>query len=102
TAATQTQLGTFSSAPSSFASLLSGATAPTAASALMAPTTLTGGTTGQRMVQIAQAEVGQAEQPPGSNDSARIAQYRSATAGAGVGPWCSYFASWAAQQAGVP
>jgi hypothetical protein len=33
-----------------------------------------------------QAEVGQAEQPPGSNDSPRIAEYRTATAGSGVGP----------------
>jgi hypothetical protein len=46
--------------------------------------------------------VGQAEQPPGSNDSPRIAQYRQATAGSGVGPWCAYFVSWAARQAGVP
>jgi hypothetical protein len=46
--------------------------------------------------------VGQAEQPPGSNDSPRIAQYRQATAGSGVGPWCAYFVSWAAQQAGAP
>ena len=51
---------------------------------------------------LAQAEVGQAEQPPGSNDSPRIAQYRPATAGSGVGPWCAYFVSWAAQQAGAP
>ncbi len=60
------------------------------------------GTMGQRMVQIAAAEVGQAEQPPGANDSPRIAQYRTATAGSGVGPWCAYFTSWVAQQAGAP
>src|SRR4051794_13431589 len=54
------------------------------------------------MVQAAAAEVGQAEQPPGSNDSPRIAEYRAATAGSGVGPWCAYFASWAARQAGIP
>src|SRR3954465_5171665 len=48
------------------------------------------------MVQAAAGEVGQAEQPPGSNDSPRIAEYRSATSGSGVGPWCAYFASWAA------
>jgi cell wall-associated NlpC family hydrolase len=55
------------------------------------------------MVAAAQGEVGQAEQPPGSNDSARIAIYRSATAGnPGVGPWCAYFTSWAARQAGAP
>lgn len=106
----QATLDGFSSMPSSFASLLSGATASgvgptglTGTSALMAPTTsLTGGTAGQRMVQIAEAEVGQAEQPPGSNDSPRIAQYRTATAGSGVGPWCAYFASWVANQAGAP
>lgn len=57
---------------------------------------------GARMVQIAQAEVGQAEQPPGSNDSPRIAEYRTATAGSGVGPWCNYFVSWVAKQAGAP
>jgi hypothetical protein len=55
------------------------------------------------MVQIAAAEVGQAEQPPGSNESARIATYRTATQGAQGGqPWCAYFASWVAKQAGVP
>src|SRR3954470_21118420 len=54
------------------------------------------------MVQAAAAEVGQAEQPPGSNNSPRIAEYRTATAGSGVGPWCAYFTSWAAKQAGIP
>ena len=61
-----------------------------------------GGGVGQRMVAAAQAEVGQAEQPPGSNDSPRIAEYRTAVAGSGVGPWCAYFLSWAAKQAGAP
>ena len=59
-------------------------------------------TAGQRALQFAQAEVGQAEQPPGSNDSPRIAEYRAATAGSGIGPWCSYFVSWAARNAGAP
>ena len=55
------------------------------------------------MLAAVRPEVGQAEQPPGSNDSPRIAQYRQATAGApGPGPWCAYFVSWAARQAGVP
>jgi hypothetical protein len=53
-------------------------------------------------VAAAQGQVGVAEQPPGSNDSPQIAQYRTATAGSGVGPWCAYFASWAAAQAGTP
>jgi hypothetical protein len=50
----------------------------------------------------ARGEVGQAEMPPGSNDSPRIAEYRAAVPGAGVGPWCAYFVSWCARQAGVP
>ena len=54
------------------------------------------------IVAAAQGEVGQSEQPPGSNDSPRIAMYRQATAGSGVGPWCAYFTSWAARQAGMP
>jgi hypothetical protein len=62
----------------------------------------TGATAGQRALAVAQGEVGQAEQPPGSNDSPRIADYRSSTAGSGIGPWCAYFVSYAAQQAGAP
>jgi hypothetical protein len=57
---------------------------------------------GQAILNAVRPEVGVAEQPPGSNDSPRIAQYRQATAGSGVGPWCAYFVSWAARQAGVP
>jgi len=57
---------------------------------------------GQAIVNLVRGEVGQAEQPPGSNDSPRIAQYRQATAGSGVGPWCAYFVSWAAREVGVP
>ncbi|HEX6026571.1 MAG TPA: CHAP domain-containing protein [Solirubrobacter sp.] len=57
---------------------------------------------GQAVLNAVRGEVGQAEQPPGSNDSPRIAQYRQATVGSGVGPWCAYFTSWAAREAGVP
>jgi hypothetical protein len=57
---------------------------------------------GGGIVGIAQGEVGQAESPPGSNNSARIAQYRSAVPGGPVGPWCAYFASWVAAQNGTP
>jgi CHAP domain len=90
--------GTSTAAGTSFASALQSAS-PVAMT--QAPTA--GGTSaGQAIVKIAEGEVGQAEQPPGSNDSPRIAQYRQATAGSGVGPWCAYFASWAARQAGVP
>jgi hypothetical protein len=78
----------------------SGATGATATAATAA--TGTAQTAGQRALQFAQAEVGQAEQPPGSNDSPRIAEYRTATAGSGIGPWCSYFVSWAAKNAGAP
>src|SRR4051794_7792773 len=92
-----------------FASVLAGQTlAGTPAGAAGAATPLgwsgaPGATgAGQAALQFAQAEVGQTEQPPGSNDSARIAQYRQSTAGSGVGPWCAYFVSWAAQQAGAP
>lgn len=85
----------------SFSSLLQQASAVTPAGAASAAAP--GGTLGQRIVAIAEGEVGQAEQPPGSNDSPRIAQYRSATAGAVAGaPWCAYFASWVARQAGAP
>ena len=37
-----------------------------------------------------------------TNDAPRIAEYRTATEGAGVGPWCAYFTSWVAAKAGVP
>jgi len=62
-----------------------------------------GASTGARIVAIAESQIGQTEQPPGSNESPAIAQYRTATAGAIPGaPWCAYFASWAARQAGTP
>jgi hypothetical protein len=61
------------------------------------------GSQGSRIVAIAESQIGQTEQPPGSNESPAIAQYRSATAGAIPGaPWCAYFASWAAREAGEP
>jgi CHAP domain len=72
----------------------------------LAPTQgLTGvtGSVGQQIVRIAESQLGQTEQPPGSNESPAIAAYRTATAGAAPGaPWCAYFASWAARQAGEP
>ncbi len=69
------------------------------------PTTGAAGATetGARRAAIAAGELGVTEHPPGSNDGSRIAQYRSAMRGApGVGPWCAYFTSWVAQQAGTP
>jgi hypothetical protein len=88
-------------APSAFGQALQTATGQPGALASVMPAT--GGTAGGRAaLAAAEGEVGQAEQPPGSNDSPRIAQYRQATAGSGVGPWCAYFVSWAARQAGTP
>lgn len=84
--------------PGSFASALQGALPP----GYVPNTGAAGMTPANAMCAIAGAEVGQAEQPPGSNDSPRIAQYRTATAGSGVGPWCAYFVSWVARQAGMP
>jgi hypothetical protein len=86
-----------------FASTLQQAGGATAATPFAAVPASAGGTpAGQAMLNAVRPEVGVAEQPPGSNDSPRIAQYRQATAGSGVGPWCAYFVSWAARQAGVP
>ncbi len=94
-----------SATPSGFAGVLDQATRP-AAGAPVAPGAAIGpaasGSVGARIVAAARAELGQAEQPPGSNDSPRIAQYRTATAGSGVGPWCNYFVSWLAKGAGAP
>lgn len=75
-----------------------------AGSSALAPTdAVEGSSPGARIVAIAESQLGQAEQPPGSNESPAIAQYRSATAGAVPGaPWCAYFASWVASQAGEP
>jgi hypothetical protein len=95
----------------SFAAALQSASAgygaTTGVSALASPADITGlpmGTgVGASIVASAESQIGQAEQPPGSNESPAIAQYRSATAGALPGaPWCAYFASWAARQAGAP
>lgn len=62
-----------------------------------------GESAGARIVAIAESQLGQTEQPPGSNESPAIAQYRTATEGAIPGaPWCAYFASWVARQAGAP
>ena len=82
---------------SSFATQLQSASA-----ASLTGTPAPASTAGQAIVNLVRNEVGVAEQPPGSNDSPRIAQFRQATAGSGVGPWCAYFTSWAAREAGVP
>jgi hypothetical protein len=85
---------------SPYASLLQGASGVVGTSALGVNA---GGSVGERIVAIAESQLGQTEQPPGSNESPAIAEYRSATAGAIPGaPWCAYFASWVARQAGEP
>jgi hypothetical protein len=73
-----------------------------AATPMTAASVVPTGTAGGGVLAAVQREVGVAEQPPGSNDAPRIAQYRQATAGSGVGPWCAYFASWAARESGMP
>jgi hypothetical protein len=87
---------------SGFLTALDGVQSTSSLAAPAAAPMLGAGTAGERALAAAQAEVGVAEQPPGSNDAPRIAEYRTATAGSGVGPWCAYFTSWAAAQAGAP
>jgi hypothetical protein len=87
----------------SFASVMGSTANVPGAAPVTAPAGWTpSGSGASALVQAAEAEVGQTEQPPGSNDSPRIAEYRSAVAGSGVGPWCAQFVSWCAKQAGTP
>jgi cell wall-associated NlpC family hydrolase len=84
----------------SFASMLDAAGATGAVPGLE---TAYGTTAGSRALAAAQTQIGQAEQPPGSNDGPAISMYRTAVEGASPGaPWCAYFVSWAAAQAGAP
>jgi hypothetical protein len=95
-------VATTSGAPTAFASLL-GQQGATATAPLGAAMPTSGGTSaGRAALAAAQKEVGVTEQPPGSNDAPRIAHYRKATAGSMVAPWCAYFVSWAAREAGAP
>jgi hypothetical protein len=98
TATTSSSSPTASAA--SFAGVLGQASAAAGATAV-APVAAGSGR-GAQMVALAQQELGVTEQPPGSNDAPRIAEYRTATAGSGIGPWCNYFVSWIAKQAGAP
>jgi hypothetical protein len=64
-----------------------------------------GGAVGQNMVALAQQELAKnVRETSGNNESDRIREYRSATAGAEntPGPWCAYFVSWLAKSAGAP
>ena len=89
-------------APASFSQVLQAAGGPDGGVPMVAAGQAAATTGGGAVLAAVQGEVGQAEQPPGSNESPRIAQYRQATAGSGVGPWCAYFTSWAAREAGMP
>src|SRR5205085_8498505 len=76
---------------STFATQLQGAMAPASVSQP--------GGGAAAMVQIAEAEVGQAEQPPGSNNPARIATYRSPTPDPMARePWRASYPSWVPKQ----
>jgi CHAP domain len=82
----------------SFAQTLAAATDGT-----MNYNTIPTGLGNSNVLAAAETQVGAAEYPPGSNDGPQIATYRTAVAGAAAGePWCAYFASWAAAQAGTP
>jgi hypothetical protein len=73
------------------------------ASSPLSPAVAPAGAAGQRALAAAQTAIGITEDPPGSNDGPGLAIFRSSTAGAQAGqPWCAYFASWAALQAGAP
>jgi cell wall-associated NlpC family hydrolase len=99
-AASPTATATATVPASSFATMLEAAGAT---SALPGIGTQYGGDAGSRALAAAQTQIGQAEQPPGSNDGPAISVYRSAVEGAYPGaPWCAYFVSWAAAQAGAP
>ena len=56
------------------------------------------------MVSLAQAELAKGvSEGNGDNESPDIARYRTATKGAAAGaPWCAYFVSYIAKQAGAP
>ena len=99
-AASPTATATAAVPASSFATMLDAAGAT---SALPGIGTQYGGDAGSRALAAAQTQIGQAEQPPGSNDGPAISMYRSAVEGAYPGaPWCAYFVSWAAAHAGAP
>jgi hypothetical protein len=86
------------SSVTAFQQALNAATATQAA-----PAGSSDGSGGLGALQVAESQVGVQEQPPGSNDGPQIAEYRTAVQGAYAGaPWCAYFVSWCAREAGVP
>lgn len=93
-----------SSSTSSFRTQLLRAQGAAGSQAITAPQPA-GTSVAQRMVGLAQAELAKNvhETPAGSNRSPDITRYETATAGAIAGqPWCAYFASYIAREAGVP
>jgi hypothetical protein len=106
----QTSTGGVAASPATGSTGSSAASAPSQASSTSFSQLLnqaalgssTASTSGLAAVAAARTQIGQAEFPPGSNESPRIAEYRSAVQGAVVGPWCADFASWCAAQAGIP
>lgn len=60
------------------------------------------GQAGTRALAAAQGEIGVAEEPSGSNDGARIRDYRTADGSSAGMPWCATFVSWAAKSVGAP
>src|SRR5579871_3094286 len=103
----QTFMSQASATGSTAATGTSGTTLQQALSAATAtqvsPTAASDGSGGLGALQAAETQVGVTEQPPGSNDGPQIAEYRSAVQGSYAGaPWCAYFVSWCAREAGVP
>lgn len=91
-----------SASPQTFSQLLGQATLGGSSSLLGLSPTSTASSPGIAAIEAARTQIGQGEMPPGSNESPRITEYRSAVQGAVVGPWCADFASWCAAQAGAP
>ena len=91
-----------SASSQTFSQLLGQATMGAGPSVLGLSPTSAATSPGSAAIEAARTQIGQSEMPPGSNDSPRIAEYRSAVQGAVVGPWCADFASWCAAQAGTP
>jgi cell wall-associated NlpC family hydrolase len=103
TAAAQTTAPTAGTTPVTGTGTTGATFASTLQGAMATQGVTPGSGAGNTMVQIAESQIGQSEQPPGSNDGPAISMYRTATSGAAAGePWCAYFASWVAQQAGEP
>ena len=59
-------------------------------------------TAADKVLRVAEAELGVTEEPPGSNTGPSVRQYQQATSLPGTGwPWCAAFVEWVWEQAGV-